>query len=474
MQVEKQKQNIHVHFIGICGTAMASLAGILKSMGYKVTGSDENVYPPMSTQLRDIGIEIKIGYRAENLVPKPDLVVVGNVVTKKNPEAVALLAGDIPYKSLPDLMGELVIGERDSYVITGTHGKTTTTSLLSWMAEKCDLKPGFLIGGIPKNFSNSFREPKGNVFVIEGDEYDTAFFAKVPKFIFYKPKFVILTSVEFDHADIYKDLEAVKAAFKMLLAKIPDDGVLVANGDDENIRELLKEAYPFKVVTYGEKLGDYRLGKVSQVPEYSEFEVLYKDAAFDTVKVNMFGTYNLLNALASYALAKECGWKRDGVHLAMGTFEGVKRRQEVLGKPGGVWLIEDFAHHPTAVKVTVKAIQKRFPHQKVFSVFEPRSASSRRKVFESDYIEAFSASHEVVLSDPFNPTSIDEKERLSSDRIVESLKSRQVKAQKFSGADAIVDYLGKEAKPKDVILIMSNGAFDGIYQKLIKRLENRT
>lgn len=472
MQLEKEKIN-HVHFIGICGTAMASLAGILKNMGFHITGSDENVYPPMSTQLNDIGIKIKIGYRAENLVPKPDLVVVGNVVTKKNPEAVALLASDIPYKSLPDLMGELVIGERESYVISGTHGKTTTTSLLSWMAEKCDLNPGFLIGGIPKNFSNSFREPKGNVFVIEGDEYDTAFFAKVPKFIFYKPKFVILTSIEFDHADIYKDLDAVKAAFKMLLEKIPNDGVLVANGDDENIMGLLKEAYPFKVVTYGEKNCDYKLGKVNQVPEYSEFEVIYKGKSIDTVKVNLFGTYNLLNALACYAIAKERGWKKEGVHAAMKSFGGVKRRQEVLGRPDNVWIVEDFAHHPTAVKVTVTAIQKRFPKQKVFSVFEPRSASSRRKIFENDYIEAFSGSHEVVLSDPFNQTHIDEKDRLSSDRIVESLNSRKIKAQKFSGADAIVDYLGKEAKPKDVILIMSNGAFDGIYQKLINRLESR-
>ncbi|OQW46070.1 MAG: UDP-N-acetylmuramate:L-alanyl-gamma-D-glutamyl-meso-diaminopimelate ligase [Proteobacteria bacterium SG_bin7] len=468
------KKGSHIHFIGICGTAMASLAGILKNMGYVVTGSDENVYPPMSTQLNHIGIEIKIGYKSENLAPKPDLVVVGNVITKKNPEAIALLASDIPYKSLPDLIGSLVIGDRDSYVVSGTHGKTTTTSLLAWMAEKCHLNPGFLIGGIPRNFSNSFRVPKGNVFVIEGDEYDTAFFAKVPKFIFYKPKFVILTSIEFDHADIYKDLDAVKVAFKMLLEKIPNDGVLVANEDDENIRELVKEAYPFKVVTYGEKKGNYKLGAVKQVPEYSEFEVIYNGKVIDRVKVTLFGTYNLLNALACYAVAQERGWQLRRVHEAMASFEGVKRRQEVLGQPDAVWIIEDFAHHPTAVRLTVTAIQKRFPNRKVFSVFEPRSASSRRKVFEDDYIEAFSTSHEVVLSDPFNQSNIDEKERLSSDRIVRALNSRKVKAQKFSGADAIVDYLGKEAKPKDVILIMSNGAFDGIYQKLIKRLENRT
>ncbi len=464
----------HVHFIGICGTAMASLAGILKNMGYKVTGSDENVYPPMSTQLTDIGIKIQIGYRAENLNPRPDLVVVGNVITRKNPEAQALLASDIPYKSLPEIMGEAVIGERESYVVSGTHGKTTTTSLFSWVAEKCGHNPGFLIGGIPKNFSHSFREPKGNVFVIEGDEYDTAFFAKVPKFIFYKPKYVFLTSVEFDHADIYKDLEAVIAAFRTLLEKMPKDGILVANGEDKNIKRLLKEAYPFRVITYGEKYGDYQVGRVSQNPEHSEFEVIYKGKSIDRVKVNLFGTYNLLNALACYAMARERGWKSEGVHAAMGSFEGVKRRQEVLGRPHGVWIIEDFAHHPTAVEVTVEAIQNRFPQQKVFSVFEPRSASSRRKVFEDDYIRAFSISHEVILSDPFNQTNIDESERLSSDRIVSSLNANGTLAKKFPGADAIVDYLGKVAKPNDVVLIMSNGAFDGIYQKLIKRLENQT
>lgn len=464
------KKGSHIHFIGICGTAMASLAGILKDMGFRVTGSDENVYPPMSTQLQEIGIKIQTGYRAENLNPKPDLVIVGNVITKKNPEAIALLESGIPYKSLPEMMGELVIANRESYVISGTHGKTTTTSLLSWISDQCKQRPGFLIGGIPKNFSHSFCKPEGNVFVIEGDEYDTAFFAKVPKFNFYKPKFVILTSVEFDHADIYKDLDAVISAFKQLLERIPKDGILITCGDDVNIRNLLKEPYPFRVVTYGQKNSDYQLGKIQQSPECSTFEVVVKGNVIDKVSVPMFGIYNLLNALACYAMARERGWPMDLVHMAFKTFQGVKRRQELLGKPNNKWLIEDFAHHPTAVKVTVEAIQKRFPGQKVFSVFEPRSASSRRKIFETDYIEAFSSSHEVILSEPFNQTNISEGERLSSDRIVEALQKKKIPAQKLNGADPIVDYLVKATKPSDVILVMSNGAFDGIYQKLLSRL----
>ena len=464
------KKNAHIHMIGICGTAMASLAGILREMGYKVSGSDENVYPPMSTQLEEVGIKIMMGYKAENLDPKPDLVIVGNVIPKKNPEAIKLLETKIPYKSLPEMMGELVIGDRESYVVAGTHGKTTATSLLAWVAEKCGYKPGFLIGGIPKNFPHSFRKPEGSVFVIEGDEYDTAFFAKVPKFIFYKPRFVILTSVEFDHDDIYNSLDDVMKAFHMLLDKMPNDGLLVYHAGDKNIKRLLQTRRAVKSISYGKDEGDYTIGKVVQTEKFTEFEVLQYGVLADRIKIQMFGEYNLLNALGCYAMARERKWNLKKAIDAISTFEGVKRRQEVLGTPNDITIIEDFAHHPTAVKVTVEAIQKKYPNKKVISVFEPRSATSRRKMFEKDYVDAFSGSHEVVLSEPFNQTNIVEAERLSSDRIVEALSVKGVKSKKFSDVDAIVTHLKSGAKPGDIILIMSNGAFGGIYQKLLNVL----
>ncbi|MDZ4660015.1 MAG: UDP-N-acetylmuramate:L-alanyl-gamma-D-glutamyl-meso-diaminopimelate ligase [Pseudomonadota bacterium] len=470
MLIGALKKNAHIHMMGICGTAMASLAGILRDMGYKVSGSDENIYPPMSTQLKELGINIKLGYKPENLDPKPDLVIVGNVITKKNPEAIKLEEMKIPFKSLPEMIGELVINDRESYVVAGTHGKTTATALLAWLADKCGYKPGFLIGGIPKNFPHSFRKPEGTVFVIEGDEYDTAFFAKVPKFIYYKPRFVILTSVEFDHADIYNSLDDVMKAFQQLLDKIPNEGLLVYHADDQNIKKLLKTGRAVKSISYGRTEGDYRLGKVVQTDNYTEFEVLQHGVLADRIKIPMFGEYNLLNALGCYAMARERKWNLKKAVEAMATFEGVKRRQEVLGSPNDITVIEDFAHHPTAVKVTVEAVQKKYPTKKVISVFEPRSATSRRKMFEKDYVDAFSSSHEVVLSEPYNQTNIIETDRLSSDRIVEALSVKGVKSKKFSDVDAIVTHLKLGAKPGDVILIMSNGAFGGIYQKLLNVL----
>ncbi len=465
------KPGSHIHLMGICGTAMASLAGILKDMGFKVTGSDENVYPPMSTQLEQLGIKIKLGYKPDNLLPRPDLVIVGNVITQKNPEAQALIQAEVPFRSLPEMMGDVVIGKRDSYVVAGTHGKTTTTSLLAWMADQCGLKPGFLIGGIPKNFTHSFRKPEGNTFVIEGDEYDTAFFAKVPKFIFYKPKYVILTSIEFDHADIYNNMTDIMAAFDQIFDRIPKEGLMIANGDDKNIHELMQDCHLFADATYGKQNGIYKLGKSETSKGLTTFEVLYKDKVIEKIQTPLFGDYNLLNALACYAMARERGWDMKAALEAMRTFKGVKRRQEVLGEPRGITVIEDFAHHPTAVKVTVAGVQGKYPGQKVFSVFEPRSASSRRKIFENDYIDAFATSHEVILSEPYNQTTIAENERLSSDRIIDALKNRDVRAQKFNDVDAIVDYLGTHARAGDVILVMSNGAFGGIYQKLLTRLE---
>lgn len=460
-----------VHLMGICGTAMASLAGLLKDKGLIVTGSDHNPYPPMSTQLEQLGINVMKGYRAENLNPKPDLVIVGNVISKTNPEAEELLRLDLPYTSLPKALGEWVIEKRESIVVSGTHGKTTTTSLLAWVAESLGVQPGFLIGGIPKNFSQSFRNPKGNYFIIEGDEYDTAYFDKVPKFMHYKPKHVILTSIEFDHADIYADLNAVKAAFKKLLELIPADGTLLYNGKDANILELLSQVKVNRSISYGDAQSDYQFQMVKQSEEGTLFVVMHGSKALGEFFTTMTGHYNIMNATAVIGLADQLGWSLEVVRKSLATFQGVRRRQEIIGEPRGITIIEDFAHHPTAVKETIQAIQNKYAGRKVYSVFEPRSATSRRRIFQKEYLEAFRGGHEVLIAEAFDQVKIDSKERFSAQELVTELVLSGGDAQSFSGADTIVSYLGRVAKPHDVILIMSNGGFDGIYQKLLKRLE---
>jgi UDP-N-acetylmuramate: L-alanyl-gamma-D-glutamyl-meso-diaminopimelate ligase len=466
------KPGSHIHLMGICGTAMASLAGLLKDRGYKITGSDMNPYPPMSTQLESLGINIQKGYKAENLHPKPDFVIVGNVISANNEEAQELVKLGIPYTSLPKAMGEFIIENRESIVISGTHGKTTTTSMMSWVAENAGKKPGFLIGGIPKNFSQSFKNPEGNMFVIEGDEYDTAFFDKVPKFVHYKPKHVVLTSVEFDHADIYKDLQAVKDSFAKLMHLIPVDGTLLACAEDANVMELRKLCKAKNNFTYGFKAdADFRAKVLFQNEKGVGFEVHHKGEIMGPYNMQITGDYNILNATAVVAMSKILGFSENRIQIAMESFEGVKRRQEILGEPNGILVIEDFAHHPTAVRETVKGIQKKYPGRKVFSVFEPRSATSRRKVFQKDYVEAFKGSHEVMLAKAFDQSKIDAENRFSSHELITDLKSSGVTAEDFDGADQIVAALKARAKRGDVILIMSNGGFDGIYTKLMKALE---
>lgn len=469
------KPNAHVHLIGICGTAMASLAGLLKTSGYQVTGSDQNVYPPMSTQLEQLGISIKTGYKKENLVPRPDLVIVGNVISRTNEEAAALLASDIPYTSLPKAMGEFAIANRHAIVVSGTHGKTTTTSMMTWVADTCGHHPGYMIGGIPENYGVSFRISKDNYFIIEGDEYDTAFFDKVPKFVHYKPKYVILTSVEFDHADIYADLDAVKKSFKQLVTMIPTDGILMACVDNANVRELIQFA-KCKVITYGAGMADYRITNREQIDGRNHFSVEHKGANIGDIAIKQSGEFNALNAIAVFALARELKWDTNKALQGLASFKGVKRRQQILGSPKGVTVIEDFAHHPTAVKVTVGAIQETYKTgpkdggKKLFALFEPRSATSRRKVFQKEYVDAFKSADVVLIAKPFDQTKISESDRFSTAELVADMEKRHIQAFECDGADAIVEKVRGQAKSGDVILIMSNGAFDGIYQKLLTAL----
>lgn len=462
-----------IHMMGICGTAMGSLAGLLKEMGYDVRGSDQNVYPPMSDRLRALGIKLMEGYKPENLEPRPNKVIVGNVMSKTSPEVQALLNTDIPYMSLPKAMGEYLIRDRHSIVIAGTHGKTTTTAMMSWICEKAGVHPGFLIGGVPVNFPNSFSVGTGNYFVIEGDEYDTAFFDKVPKFIHYRPKSVILTSIEFDHADIYKDLDAVKDAFKMLLKLIPQDGNFIYNADDENIQSILSTTKCKNLQGYGQsKKADWTLGEIFWKPEYSQFDVLYKGKKIETVKSELFGEYNLLNALSVYALATQLKFPKDKILQAFKEFKGVKRRQEIIGKPKGVTVIDDFAHHPTAVAVTTDGVKKRFPDSKIFSVFEPRSATSRRSIFQDDFAKALLHGDVVILSVPFDQSKIPANERFNAEYVVEKCKELDTKKEVLLGhsPEEIIGLIRERAEKGDVVLFMSNGGFGGIYEKILKTL----
>ncbi len=459
----------HIHLMGICGTAMASLAGLLKSQGFKITGSDQNVYPPMSTQLKELGIEIMQGYKKENLQPKPELVIVGNVISKHFEEAEALLASDIPYTSLPKAIGEFVISNRNSIVISGTHGKTTTTAMMSVAGDLAAPGIGFMIGGIPENFGLSFRNSENKWFAIEGDEYDTAFFDKVPKFIYYKPRYVVLTSIEFDHADIYSSIEPILDSFKKLIELIPEQGVLVYNAEDENIQKLLKYA-KCKTVSYGVNKGDYRIKDREIVVGRNQFSVNKGGENVADIAIKSPGEFNALNALAVYALAEQMDWPMGKVLQGLANFKGVKRRQQLLGEPKGIKIIEDFAHHPTSVEKTIEAIKEQYlagTKGRLFALFEPRSATSRRKVFQKDYAKAFGGADFVLISEPFDQSKIDEKDRFSSAELIADLKNENVQATSFKEVADMVGAIKEQAREGDLVLVMSNGAFGGIYDQLL-------
>lgn len=465
------QKNAHIHLMGICGTAMASLAGMLKDLGYKVTGSDQNVYPPMSTQLESQGIEIMQGYKRENLQSRPDLVIVGNVMSKKYEEVQALLETDIPYTSMAKALGEFIIADKNSVVVSGTHGKTTTTSMLAWILECSGKDPGYMIGGIPNNFERSYKITDSDYFVIEGDEYDTAFFDKVPKFIHYKPRFSILSSIEFDHADIYRDLDHVKEAFTMLLDKMDPNGVLVFNGDDKNIDSILNDSYTFKKVSVGFKNGDFKVSNVKYDSDAMKFDLVSNDNCY-SISIDMFGDYNILNASNAFVLALQIGIDSDQIISALKTFKGAKRRQEIIGRPKGITVVEDFAHHPTAVGLTIAGVKQRFQEGKTIAVFEPRSATSRRKVFQQAYIDALSKADEVWVAVAFNQTSIADNDKFSSEELVNTLREKGINANYFENKAQCIKGIKSSSKSGDVVVIMSNGGFDGIYKDLLSELEN--
>lgn len=459
-----------IHLTAVCGTAMGALAVMLKDMGYEVTGSDQNVYPPMSDFLKDKGIDIVHGYDQENIGYGPDLVVVGNTVSKDNPEVAAVLQAGLNFCSLPQAVNRFLAHDKKALVVAGTHGKTTTSSILAWVLYEAGLDPGFLIGGILNNFNSNYRVGNGGYIILEGDEYDTAFFDKGPKFLHYDPFVAVLTSVEFDHADIFKDFGHVKQAFDSFVSGIAEAHALVACYDDRNVVDLVK-TIQCRVEAYGQNTNAiWRLGTVSINPPWTFFEVLHQGKHFANFKTRLAGRHNLLNILSVIAVAQILMISPDVIGRALETFEGIKRRQEVRGVKNGVAVIDDFAHHPTAVKETIAAVKPFYPNGRLIAVFEPRTNSSMRRVFQNEYALVFDRADIICIRNPSLLSKIPVAERFSSSKLVADLQIRGKDAHYFEDTEAIIEFVAKTAMPGDGVLIMSNGGFDNIHEKLLKAL----
>jgi UDP-N-acetylmuramate: L-alanyl-gamma-D-glutamyl-meso-diaminopimelate ligase len=468
----------HIHLIGICGTAMASLAGMLQERGIHVTGSDAASYPPMSTFLESLGIPVAQPFAEANLDPRPDLVVVGNALSRGNVELERLLDERIPFCSLPQILHDEFLIGKDVLVVAGTHGKTTTTSMLAWIFETAGLQPSFLIGGIAENFGRSFGLGAGKHFILEGDEYDTAFFDKGPKFLHYFPDSVILTSVEFDHADIYKDLDAVETAFKRLVNLVPrrgrivgfDSGEISAESRGASIDRCLQKAF-CPVERYGiSNRAGWRIANLKLDAERTSWSVLCDGKAWADFEFPLGGEYNVWNATAAAALAANYEISKDVIAQALETFRSVKRRLEVKAEVNGITIIDDFAHHPTAIEQTIRALRSRYPQSRLWVVLEPRSNTMRRNVLQDALARSLALADQVVVAAIFKSEAIPEAERLDLNRVVDEIRKRGKQARIFPDADAIVNAIAPELRERDVVALLSNGGFGGIYEKLPQRL----
>lgn len=462
-----------IHLIGICGTGMAAMAGLLQQQGYHVTGSDENVYPPMSDFLAERRITVKEGYRAENLEHRPDLVIVGNVVRATNPEAIALGEQGIPYLSMPQALGEFFLANRRPLVVTGTHGKTTTASLLATTLHRAGSTPGFFIGGLVEAFASNSHISNDPFFVVEGDEYDTAFFNKVSKFHHYRPECAILTSIEFDHADIFANLDAIKSSFAEFIRRIPTHGVLVAHTDDPEVAALVEHAL-CPVLSYGEGADcRWQVQEITVVGLSTSFTVLVDRRPIGRFTLPMPGRHNALNATAVIALLHHLGFSVAAMQQGIAAFEGVKRRQQVRGIAGDITVVDDFAHHPTAVRETIGALRLAWPNNRLIVVFEPRTNSSRRAVFQQAYATAFGGADLVLVREHLPLASIPSEQQFSSAVLVDDLLAQGVKAAYFADTDGIVHYLADMAVAGDVVAVLSNGGFDNIHEQLLQTFTRR-
>jgi len=470
--VKEIPQIKRVYLIGIGGTAMASLAGMLKERGYEVGGSDEHVYPPMSTYLGRLHIPVLEGYTKEHLLTfRPDLVVVGNVASPANVEAAATVELDLPYTSMPEAIYELFIKGKHSIVVTGTHGKTTTTSLMAWILEAAGRDPSMVVGGIPVNFNQNYKLGHGAEFVIEGDEYNTAFFDKGPKFLHYGANTLLVNNIEFDHADIYADLGAIIEAFRKAVRAVEAEDTIIANGDDANVISLRADARA-RWLTFGwQRTRDIVATDEELTPEGTSFTAWWEGKEWFRFHTTMSGRHNILNALADIAAARLRGLSAEEIQRGLASFQGIKRRMEVRGVERGVTVIDDFAHHPTAIATTLGGARKRYPGRRIWALFEPRSISSSRKEFESGYIDAFRDADRVVIGPIFHRDRYETRygldKMMSVPAILRSLDGRGVQ---IDDVDEIARVVAAEAKDGDVVLVMSSGAFGGVHEKILERL----
>src|SRR3977135_3046652 len=464
----------HIHVIGIGGSAMAPLAGMLRERGFHVTGSDSGVYPPASTLPEKLGISYFSTVGGAHLQPAPDLVIVGNIIARGNPELEEVLDRKIPYRSLPEILEEVFLPGRHSVVVSGTHGKTTTTAMLAWIFHSAGRRPNFLVGGVAENFGKSYGLGGGTEFILEGDEYETAFWDRGPKFFHYHPDDLIITSLEFDHADIYADFEAYELAFRRLVNLVPRRGRVVIWGDTEDsgpaLRRAAEKAF-CPVDTYGFNEGnDWVASGFTIDGETMRFRAAHGGKLFGEFALAATGRHNVLNAMAALIVAQGRGIPAAEIAKALAAFRSVKRRMDVKTEIGGVLVVDDFAHHPTAVKATIEAARGRWPDRRLWAILEPRSNSMRRKVFQEALPKALALGDRVILGGVFRAQQLGGENRLDPETVARSVRALGQDARVFPSSDAIAEHLGAEAKPGDLLLLMSNGSFDGLCEKVLKRL----
>jgi UDP-N-acetylmuramate: L-alanyl-gamma-D-glutamyl-meso-diaminopimelate ligase len=458
-----------IHLIAVCGTGMAALACMLKDMGFAVTGSDRNVYPPMSTFLASKKINVFEGFHGDNLAYRPDLVVVGNAVSKDNPEVIQVNRMGLCFCSMPQAVASFAAKDKKIILVAGTHGKTTTASLIAWLLKTAGVDVSFVIGGILSNFESNYRLGSSDTIVIEGDEYDTAFFDKGPKFMHYRPDIAVLTSIEFDHADIFRDMDHVERIFKDFISALSPESTLVACYEDPKVLAFSRKA-GCRVVGYGSNTGAaWRIKNRSVAPPRSLFEVVHSGQYVECFETGLMGDHNLNNALAALAVADQLHLPKTSIQAALKTFAGVKRRQEIRGIQKGVAVIDDFAHHPTAVRETIRAVKPFYAKGRLIAVFEPRTNTSMRDIFQNVYPDAFKDADLVCIREPSLLSKIPAEHRFSSARLVSDLQARGMNAHYFENTDRIIDFLVSRARPGDAVLIMSNGGFDNIHERLLDK-----